>query len=205
MKITKAKRGRHSGGSKWQRERKEGWNGSTSRHVGRKARKEIPVHPLPDPTHPLVLWEEEAVSKHTWQLRHPSPWGKDKKNKTMAASLCTEFAASLKQKIKDSKNGKEGGKKNSRSAHCVKTHITIATLAEEEGRIPERWRENIHWVRGEAKRGGRKEMECCKIQAEWSWRNTTAWYWTDPCVASKVWNQKSGLLHFSMFLAIKPA
>lgn len=70
--------------------------------------------------------------------------GKTKNKKTMAASLCTEFAASLKQKIKDSKNGKEEKKNTGRSAHCVKTRITIATLAEEDGRIPERWRENIH-------------------------------------------------------------
>lgn len=99
------------------------------------------------PPAPLCCgWKRQSVNTHG-SVATPALEGKTEKNKTMAASFCTEFGASLKQKIKDSKNWKEGGKKNNRSrrsAHCVKTQITIATLAEEEGRIPGRWRENIH-------------------------------------------------------------
>lgn len=167
MTIIKAKRGRDRGGEWWLKmtEGKGGRNGRTSRSFGIKAGGEIPVHSLPDPTHPPVLWEEEAVSKHTWQLCYPSSWGKAKKNKTkkqwlhpFAKKICSQ------SKTKDKRQqGRKGGEKNpGRSAHCVKTRITIATLAEEEGRIPERWRENIQRVRGEAKWGGREKMKCNK-------------------------------------------
>lgn len=71
IKTIEAKPGRDGGDFKWREERKEAGQGRV---------RGAPVHPLPDPTHPHVLWEEE-VSKHTWQLRHLSPWGKDKKQK----------------------------------------------------------------------------------------------------------------------------
>lgn len=128
-------------------EGKEGRNGSTSRHVRIKAGEKRYLSILCQiPPTPLYCGRKrQSVNTHG-SFTTPALEGKEKtKNKkTMAASLCTEFAASLKQKIKDSKNGKEGKKNTGRSAHCVKTRITIATLAEEEGRIPERWRENIH-------------------------------------------------------------
>lgn len=143
MKIIKAKRGRARGGERRLKmtEGKEGRNGSTSRHVGIKAGGRYLSILCQIPPTPLYCGRKrQSVNTHG-SFATQALEGKEK---TMAASLCTEFAASLKQKIKDSKNGKEGKKNTGRSAHCVKTRITIATLAEEDGRIPERWRENIH-------------------------------------------------------------
>lgn len=117
MKIIKAKRGRARGGE-WRlkmTEGKEGRNGSTSRHVGIKAGEKRYLSILCQiPPTPLYCGRKrQSVNTHG-SFTTPALEGKEKtKNKkTMAASLCTEFAASLKQKIKDSKNGKEGGKKH---------------------------------------------------------------------------------------------
>lgn len=97
-------------------EGKEGRNGSTSHHVGIKAGGgrylsilcQIPPTPL------YCGRKRQSVNTHgSFATPALEGKGKTKNKKTMAASLCTEFAASLKQKIKDSKKeGKEGEKKH---------------------------------------------------------------------------------------------